>query len=364
MYDYLIVGCGFSGSTLAERIASQLDKKVLIIDKRNHIGGNAYDYYDGNGVLVSKYGPHIFHTNIGRVWKYISQFAEFNSYIHHVDTFFNGEFYALPLNLDTINTFFGKNLSSENLPDFLEKIRKPIAKPQNAEDAVVSKVGWELYEAFYKNYTKKQWGIDPKHLDASVTLRLPVRINNDKRYFADKWQGIPKEGFTKLFERILDHRNIHIMLNTDFKKIVNEVVFDKLIYTGTIDSFFDCQFGKLPYRSLEFQFERYYQKHYQHTGVINYPNNYDFTRIVEYKYLYQQEISKTTISKEYPCWNDDEPYYPVPSSENRAKYELYEKATQRLHNVFFCGRLGKYSYLNMDQCIEQSLLFFESTLIK
>ncbi|MEW6054240.1 MAG: UDP-galactopyranose mutase [Nitrospirota bacterium] len=362
MYDFLIVGCGFSGSTLAERIASQLDKKVLIIDKRNHIGGNAYDHYDNNGVLISKYGPHIFHTNNKSVWNYISQFTEFNDYVHYVDAFVEGKFYALPLNINTINDFFKKKLSSKELPKFLNKIREPIVNPQNSEEAIVSKVGWDLYNAFYKNYTKKQWGIDPIQLDASVTLRLPIRMNNDKRYFTDKWQGLPKEGFTKIFQRMLDHHNIHILLNTDFRNIVNEVVFDKLVYTGTIDSFFNYYFGQLPYRSLNFQFERYAKEYHQHTGVINYPNNYEFTRIVEYKYLYKQEISNTTISKEYPCWNDDEPYYPVPSYENRARYKLYQQTADKLQNVYFCGRLGTYQYLNMDQCIAQALNLFENKL--
>jgi UDP-galactopyranose mutase len=364
MYEYLIVGCGFSGATLAERIASQLDKKILIIDKRNHIGGNAYDYIDGNGILISKYGAHIFHTNVERVWNYVTQFAEFNNYVHHVDAYVGGKFYSLPLNLTTINSYFGKSLSSKELPEFIEKIRTPIASPKNAEEAVVSQVGWDLYNAFYKNYTKKQWGINPTDLDASVTLRLPIRMNDDKRYFTDAWQGIPKGGYTEMFQKMLNLKNVHIMLSTDYKDIINEGRFNKLIYTGPIDSFFNYTFGKLPYRSIDFHFETFKKEYFQHTAVINYPNDYDFTRCVEYKWMYQQNIPKTTISRDYPCWNDDEPYYPIPSPQNREIYHKYRALAKKTKNVYFCGRLGTYEYHNMDQCIEQALQLFENRIIK
>ena len=362
MYDWLIVGCGFTGATLAERIATQLDERVLIIDKRDHIGGNAYDYLDESGLRVSKYGAHIFHTNSEKVWRYVRQFAEFDEYTHRVEAWVNGRFFSLPLNLETINSFFGTNLSSESLPDFLDRRRVPIEHPANAEEAVVEKVGWELYDAFYRGYTRKQWGVDPKELEPSVTMRLPVRANGDKRYFSDPWQGMPIGGYASLFENMLRHRKIDLALNTDYREIVCDVKFKRLIYTGEIDGFFDRMFGKLPYRSLRFELSKCSTEYFQHVGVVNYPNDFEFTRIVEYKHLYTQKHPQTIISREYPCWNDAEPYYPVPSVESRQLYQKYEKAAANLKNVFFCGRLGTYKYYNMDQCIAQALHLFSSQI--
>jgi UDP-galactopyranose mutase len=363
MYDFLIIGCGFSGATLAERIASQLGKKVLIIDQRNHIGGNVYDYYDDAGILVSKYGAHIFHTNDEKVWRYLSQFTDLNNYVHHVEAFWKNKFFALPLNLETINIFFGKQFTSAEMAIFLEKIRIPIKDPKNAEEAVLNKVGWELYEAFYKNYTKKQWGVDPKELAAEVTMRLPIRMNGNKQYFSDKWQGVPPGGFTKVFERMLNQKKIHILLNADFKDIVNTIPYRRLIFTGPIDAFFGYCFGKLPYRSIAFRFETFSQSYFQQVGVVNYPNEYDYTRCVEYKQLYQQQHDKTTISRDYPCWKDDEPFYPVPSAANRALYQRYKALADRMPQTYFCGRLGSYAYYNMDQCIGQALTLFEKRIV-
>jgi len=355
MYDFLIVGCGLTGATLAERIANELDQKVLIVDRRDHIGGNCYDYYDEHGILVSKYGAHIFHTKSERVWEYVNRFAEFSDYIHTVDAKVGERFYSIPLNLDSINAFFGLNLTEKELPSFLNSIRVHIDNPSNAEEVVLSKVGRELYEAFYKNYTIKQWGIDPKHLEPSVTERLQIRMNRDRRYFLDPYQGMPVGGYTQMIKKMLTHRNIEVLLNTDYRKIINETGFDKLIFTGPIDQFFDYCYGELPYRSLRFEFITYNQEYYQHTGVINYPNEFDYTRTVEYKYLYNQKHDKTTVSREYPCWNHEEPYYPVPSSENHRIYGMYRRLAEGLRSVYFCGRLGTYRYLNMDQCIEQAL---------
>lgn len=364
MYDWLIVGCGFTGATLAERIATQLDERVLIIDKRNHIAGNAYDFYDDSGILVSKYGAHIFHTNSEKVWNYITRFADFNSYLHFVEAYVGGKYYALPLNLDTINSFYNINLSTEDLPLFLERKRVPIEHPKNAEEAVLSEVGWELYEAFYKNYTRKQWGIDPKKLDPSVTMRLPIRTNRDKRYFSDTWQGIPIGGYTRMFAKMLHHRNIDVILGVDYRQTAELVKFKRMIFTGGIDAFFDREFGKLPYRSLGFKFETHNSEHFQHVGVVNYPNDFDYTRIVEYKYLNKQEDRKTIVSREYPCWNDEEPYYPVPSTANRLLFEKYNDAAAKLKTVFFCGRLGTYRYYNMNQCIAQALHLFGIQIAK
>jgi UDP-galactopyranose mutase len=363
MYDFLIVGCGFTGATLAERIASQLGKKVLIIDQRNHIGGNAYDYYDASGILTSKYGAHIFHTSNEKVWRYLTQFMDLNNYVHHVEAFWKNKYFALPLNLESINTFFGKQLTSEEMPKFLENIRIPINNPQNAEEAVLNRVGWELYEAFYKNYTKKQWGVDPKELGKEVTLRLPVRMNGNKQYFTDKWQGVPKEGFTKVFERMLNQKKIHVQLNTGYNDIVADIPFQRLIFTGPIDAFFGYCFGNLPYRSIEFRFETLPKSFFQHVGVINYPNEQDFTRCVEYKRLYQQRHDKTTISREYPCWNEAEPYYPVPSTANWELYLRYKGLADRMPQTYFCGRLGTYAYYNMDQCVAQALTLFENRIV-
>jgi len=362
--DYLIVGCGFTGATLAERIASQLNAAVIIIDKRDHVGGLAYDYVDEHGIVVGKYGPHIFHTNNEMVWKYVNRFAVFNNYVHLVDAFFQGRFFALPLNLDTINAFFGRLMSTAELPVFLETIREHIPYPRNAEEAVISKVGWDLYNAFYRNYTKKQWGMDPRDLDASVTMRLPIRMNNDKRYFADQWQGIPKEGFTRLFERMLDNKGIRILLNTEFKEALKGIRFKKLIYTGPIDAYFDYVQGKLPYRSIDFRFETITREHFQQTGIVNYPNDHEYTRCVEYKRLYQQKSSHTTVCRDYPCWNEEEPYYPIPSQVNREMYQKYRKLADNTPDTIFCGRLGTYAYFNMDECIHQALTLFETVISK
>jgi UDP-galactopyranose mutase len=364
MFDYLIIGAGFSGATLAERIASELDKKVLVVERRNHVGGNAYDYFDNDRILVSRYGAHIFHTNDERVWKYVNQFATFNNYVHTVDACIGDEFYSLPLNIDTINAFFHTNLSSVELPDFLANLRVPIKCPSNAEEAVVSQVGWELYEAFYRKYTLKQWGVAPKLLDASVTARLPVRLNNDKRYFSDRRQGVPVGGYTELFRKMLSHKNIVVLLDTDYRQILSDVRFNEMIFTGPIDLFFEYVHGKLPYRSIEFRFETIDREFYQHTAVVNYPNNHDYTRCVEYKYLNQQQHPRTSISRDYPCWNDDEPYYPVPTYENRLLYQRYKAEAEKLQSVYFCGRLGTYQYYNMDQCIKQALMLFENVVSK
>lgn len=362
MYDFLIVGCGFTGAALAERIAAVLNKKVLIVEKRPHIGGNCYDYYDNSGVLVSKYGAHIFHTKDKNVWDYINKFTSFNDYVHMVDAKVGDSFYALPLNLNTINAFFNINLTSEEIPEFLSIKKVPINNPSNAEESVISQVGIELYEAFYKGYTLKQWGVEPKMLDASVTSRLPIRYNTDKRYFSDPWQGIPIGGYTKIFEKMLSHPNIEVLLNTDYNEIISTVKFNKLIFSGPIDLYFDHMFGKLPYRSINFQFETYDYEYYQHMGVVNFPNDFEYTRCTEYKYLNKQKHPKTTVSRDFPCWNDDEPYYPVPSPDSKIIYAKYKKEAEKLQNVIFGGRLGSYQYYNMDQCIGQALSIFKNKI--
>lgn len=356
--DYLIVGAGFAGATVAERVASQLNKKVLIVEKRNHIGGNCYDCYNNDGILIQKYGPHIFHTSSKEVWDYLSKFTEWNNYVHRVIANVNGLEVYLPINLDTMERLYGYRFTPEELQAYFDRKRVKLDSIQNSKDVVVSQVGEELYDLFFKNYTKKQWGVYPEELDAQVTKRLPVRFNRDTRYFSDRYQGIPKHGFTRLFENMLDHKNIRIMLNTDYKDIIDEVDYEKLIYTGPIDYFFDYKYGPLPYRSLEFKLETVDSEKYQKSAVVNYPNDHDYTRITEFKQFYFQTHRKTTLCYEYPK-NEGDPYYPIPSNECQAMYAKYKKEVENLNKVSFIGRLAEYKYLNMDQVVDDSIKLSE-----
>jgi len=300
MFDYLIVGAGFAGSVLAERLASQANKRVLVVEQRNHIGGNAYDHYNDAGVLVHKYGPHIFHTNSPEIFKYLSQYTEWRPYEHRVLSSVDGQLVPIPINLDTINRLYRLNLLPSQVEDFLRSVAEPREPIRTSEDVVVSKVGRELYEKLFRNYTRKQWGLDPSELDAAVAARLPVRTNRDDRYFTDTYQAMPRHGYTRLFERMLSHRNIEILLNTDYREIQDIIPYREMIYTGPIDAFFDYRFGKLCYRSLRFVHETYDQPVYQPAPVINYPNDNAYTRVTEFKYLTGQEYPKTSIVFEYP----------------------------------------------------------------
>src|SRR6185436_6184654 len=255
VFDYLVVGAGCAGSVVAERLAAALDKKVLIVDKRPHIGGNAYDHYDEHGILVHKYGPHIFHTNSREVFTYLSRFTDWHPYQHRVQAWVDGRLVPIPINLDTINALYGTSFTSLQLADFFKSMAEPRSAIRTSEDVIVSQVGRELYEKFFRNYTRKQWGLDPSELDAAVTARVPVRTNRDDRYFTDAYQAMPRHGYTRMFERMLAHRNIKIMLNTDYREIASLIPHREVIYTGPIDEFFDNRFGKLPYRSLDFKFE-------------------------------------------------------------------------------------------------------------
>jgi len=355
-YDYLIVGSGLSGSVLAERLCFD-GRKVLVVEKRDHIGGNCYDFYDRNGVLVHKYGPHYFRTDSKRVVEYLSRFTEWRPYEYRVKTWVNNDLYPIPINRDTLNKFFNISLKTkQEAKIFLEKKKENIKNPKNAEEQVLALAGREIYEAFFKNYTIKQWGLDPKNLDASVTARIPIRTNMNDRYFTDKFQAMPRNGYTQMFKNIL--KNVPVSLNTNFEDIRNDIKYDKLIYTGAIDKFFHYKFGKLPYRSLKFRFERYDKKFYQKWPQINYPNNYRFTRIVEIKHATGQRINRTTIVKEYPM-SKGEPFYPIPNSNNRDLYLKYKKEASKLKNVYFVGRLATYQYINMDQVISQALSLFK-----
>jgi UDP-galactopyranose mutase len=354
MFDYLIVGAGFAGRVLAERLASGSDKKVLIIDRRPHIGGNAYDCFDDAGVLIHRYGPHIFHTNSRDVFEYLSRFTEWRPYQHRVLASVDGQLVPMPINLDTINRLYGLNLSSFEVEKFFASVAEPREQIRTSEDVVVSKVGRELYEKFFRNYTRKQWGMDPSELDASVTSRVPTRTNRDDRYFTDTYQAMPLYGYTRMFERMLSHPNIKIMLNTDYHEIEDFIPFGEMIYTGPIDEFFEFRYGKLPYRSLAFKHETLHTPQLQSVAVVNYPNEQPWTRITEYKHLTGQEHPKTSITYEFPC-DDGDPYYPVPRPENAELYRQYKALADETPGVHFVGRLATYKYYNMDQVVAQAL---------
>lgn len=358
MFDYLIVGAGFAGSVLAERLASVSDKKVLLIDQRNHIGGNAYDYYNSDGILIHKYGPHIFHTNSKTIVDYLGQFTEWRPYEHRVLASVDGQLVPIPINLNTINELYGLKLCSDTLEQFFETRAEKVDKVRTSEDVVISKVGRELYEKFFRGYTRKQWDLDPSELDASVTARVPVRTNRDNRYFTDTFQVMPLHGYTKMFENMLSHPNIKVMLNTDYREIADVVPYKNLIYTGPIDEYFNFCYGKLPYRSIEFKFETLDMEKFQATGTINYPNDYAYTRITEFKYLTGQQHRKTSIVYEFPTAEGD-PYYPIPRPENAEIYKKYESLAATMTNTYFTGRLATYKYYNMDQVVAQSLTLFK-----
>ncbi len=357
MFDYLIVGAGFAGSVLAERLANGSGKKVLIIDKRNHIGGNAYDYYDRDGILVHKYGPHIFHTNSAEIWNYLSHFTEWRPYEHRVLASVDGMLLPLPINLDTINGLYGLKLNSFECKEFFAKIAEPRDEIRTSEDVVINKVGTELYEKFFRNYTRKQWNLDPSELDASVIARVPIRTNRDDRYFTDIYQAMPLNGYTRMFENMLDHPQIKIMLNTDYREIENIIPYGEIIFTGPVDEFFDYRYGKLPYRSLDFHLETHNTPVFQSAPVINYPNEHPYTRVTEFKYLTGQVHEKTTVVYEHPT-DEGDPYYPVPRPENREMYKKYHALAEKTSGVHFVGRLATYKYYNMDQVIGQALKLY------
>lgn len=360
MFDFLVVGSGLAGMTVS-RLLAEKGKKVLIIDKRNHIGGNTYDYYNEEGILIHKYGPHIFHTNNKKVFEFLSRFTEWREYQHKVLSYVNGMFVPMPINLDTINMLYNTNYDSLTIKDFFNSVRENLQVINNSKDVIVSRVGEELYKLFFEGYTKKQWDLYPYELGKEVTSRVPTRYNRDSRYFTDKYQGLPKHGYTKMAENIINHKNIKIMLNTTFEEIRSEVKYSKVIFTGCIDEFFKEKHGKLSYRSLKFMEETYDKEFYQSVGVVNYPNDYDYTRITEYKYLTGQNHEKTTIMKEISR-AIGEPYYPIPKAENKYIYDLYKAEAENVKNVYFLGRLGTYSYMNMDTVVYQAMEFCEHKL--
>ena len=360
-FDFLIVGAGFAGSVLAERIASQLGKTCLIVEKRNHIGGNAYDRYDEAGVLVHNYGPHYFRTNSQRIIDYLSQFTEWRELEYKILSWTNGRYWQFPINLNTFEQLIGRPSTSEEMEAQLAEWRVEIDSPKNSEEVIVSQVGWKLYEMFFKNYTRKQWQRDAKDLDASVCGRIPIRTNRDDRYLSEKFQALPKDGYTSMFRRILSQPKIEVRLNTDFREAREHVRYDHLIFTGPIDEYYDHCFGHLPYRSLRFEAETLSQEFFQPAMQVNYPNDHDFTRIVEIKHATGQNLRSTTIVREYPqnFGPGREPYYPIPAPDARALYSKYAERAASEKNVRFVGRLATYRYYNMDQIVGMALAEFD-----
>jgi len=358
-YDYLIVGAGFAGSILAERLASQHGASVLLIDRRPHIGGNAYDEKNEDGILYHKYGPHIFHTNSDAVVDYLSQFTEWRPYEHRVLAEARGQLVPIPINRTTLNLLFDAGLETDDdAAAFLAARAEPVADIRTSEDVVINGIGRELYELFFRGYTRKQWDLDPSELDKQVTSRIPTRTNTDDRYFTDSFQAMPRDGYTAMFKRMLANPLIEIRTGVDFRDVRDEVDAGHIIYTGPIDEYFDFRFGKLPYRSLKFDHQTLEQEQFQSVGTVNFPSpEVPYTRISEYKHLTGQQAPWTTITYEYPSAEGD-PYYPIPRPENQELFKRYEALADATEGVTFVGRLATYRYYNMDQIVGQALAMF------
>ena len=352
--EVLVVGAGFAGSTVARKVAES-GFSVLLLDKRSHIGGNAYDERDRHGLLIHRYGPHIFHTNAKRVVDFLASFTDWQPYEHRVLASINGVFYPIPINQDTVNRLYNLNLSEEGVKQFFEHIRVPFNPPNNSEEVVLNSVGRDLYEKFFYGYTKKQWGIDPSQLSAGVTARIPVRTNRDDHYFSDQYQIMPSEGYTAMFKKMVDHPKIRLELGVDY--LAERQAFNPKItvYTGPIDTFFDTCYGALPYRSLNFEHQHIAgTEQFQPVAVVNYPNEHQFTRITEFKHLTGEISSGTSIVREYPTAKGD-PYYPIPRAENERLYQRYRQLAGQEKRVIFVGRLAQYRYYNMDQAVAAAL---------
>ena len=360
-YPYVVAGAGLAGLTVAERIANEKGEKVLIVEKRSHIGGNVYDSYNEDGILIHNYGPHIFHTNDREVYYYLGQFTKWNDFWHRVLTQVDGNLIPMPITLETINRLYHMEMTAEEMEKFIEKRAVPIKEIKTSRDVALSKVGEEIYSKFFENYTKKQWVVDPGEIDTSVISRIPLRFNRDTRYFTDKYQGMPRCGYTRLCEAMIQNKKIKLLLNTDFEEIRGEISYGTLIYTGPADEYFHGKHGKLPYRSVDFLMETYDLESYQDAPVVNYPNDFDYTRITEFKKLTGQEHRKTTIMKEFPK-AEGEPYYPFPTAEARAQFALYQEEMKAEKNVYFLGRLAEYRYYNMDAVVRSALNLYREKL--
>jgi UDP-galactopyranose mutase len=362
-YDTLVAGAGYAGSILAERLASECGQRVLVIDRRDHIAGNAYDYFDEHGVMCHRYGPHIFHTQSEKVVEYLSRFTEWRPYEHRVLAMVDDKLVPMPINRDTVNRLYDLELASdEDVERFFSQRAEPRERIDTSEDTVVAKVGRELYEKFFRGYTRKQWSRDPSELHASVCARIPIRFNTDDRYFTDWHQAMPVDGYTAMFRRILDHPNIDVQLGVQYANVRDEIDHDHLVYTGPIDEFYDYRFGRLPYRSLHFEHETHPTPDgglVQPSATVNYPSeDVSWTRRTEFRWLTGQTHDASTISVEFPR-DEGDPYYPVPHAANRALYKRYEAVGEADAKVTFVGRLARYQYLNMDQVVAQALSVFE-----
>ncbi len=356
-FDWLIVGAGFAGSVLAERLAEERGDTVLVVDRRSHIGGNAYDHRDAAGVLIHRYGPHIFHTNSQSVAAYLSRFTAWRPYEHRVLAHVDGTLLPIPINLDTVNRLYRLDLSPDELENWFSARAEPVEQVLTSEDVIVSRVGRELYEKFFQGYTRKQWGLDPSQLDRAVTARVPVRTNRDDRYFTDSFQAMPRDGYTAMFGRILQHERITVRTGADYADMKEQVRCKRLIWTGPIDEFFGWRYGRLPYRSLQFRHVTLPVTQFQAVGTVNYPQTEAYTRVSEYKHLTGQVHPCTSLTYEYPA-ADGDPYYPVPRPENQALYKRYEALADAAQNTWFAGRLATYKYMNMDQVVGQALATF------
>lgn len=368
-YDYLIVGAGLAGSVIAERLANAR-KKVIIVEKRDHIGGNCFDRLDQAGILVQQYGPHIFHTSNQYVWAYLSQFTEWLPYCHRVKANVDGKVLTLPINLTTIYELFNEStakiIEEKIIKMYGEGNKIPVLELLRNNDADLKNFAQTVYRKIYLNYTKKQWGMDPRKLNSQVLNRVPIWINRDDRYFRDKYQGMPKYGYTKIFMKMLDQKNIKLILDKDYKEIISQFKYTKIIYTGPIDYFFNYKYGRLKYRSLRFEFKILNQDKFQDWAVVNYTGKEPFTRRTEFKHFYGQKSSKTTILREFPENYEENiniPCYPIPNAENVKLYQKYKNEVNKLEDVIFVGRLAEYRYYNMDEVVEKALNVFKSIVI-
>ncbi|MEG9431418.1 UDP-galactopyranose mutase [Terriglobus sp. ADX1] len=352
--DVLIVGAGFAGSVMAEQFASA-GKQVVVVDRRAHIGGNAYDEKDAAGVLIHRYGPHIFHTNAPAIAEYLSRFTDWIPYEHKVLASVEGRLYPVPINRTTINALYGMNLDEAGVAAYLESVREPRERVLTSEDVVLGSVGRDLCDKFFRNYTRKQWNLDLSQLGPGVAGRIPVRTNDDDRYFNDTFQKMPRDGFTSMFANMLQHPNIRVELETTYQEARTRIGTDLVVFSGPIDEFYDFRFGKLPYRSLRFEHEHIRdQERFQSVGTVNYPNDFAFTRITEFKHLTGQLHPGTSIVREYPVQEGD-PYYPIPNEQTSALYEQYRHLAQQDKHTIFVGRLAEYKYYNMDQVVAAAL---------
>lgn len=359
--DVQIVGAGFAGSVMAQRLAD-MGYTVEVVESRPHIGGNAYDYTDKHGIRVHKYGPHVFHTNSDRIFSYLSQFTEWIPYEHRVLSYLDGDLYPFPININTINKLYDRDLNADQMREFLHEVAVDCRDIRTSEDFVLKMVGRDLCDKFFRGYTRKHWGHDLSELSPSVCARVPIRYDTDDRYFTDKHQYMPKDGYTAMFESMLDNPRINVELDTDYFTAKNRPHYKAMVYTGPIDRFFGYCHGRLPYRSLEFYQQTWHIKQYQEVGTINFPNEYGWTRATEFKHMTGQEHPSTSVCYEYPAGNDGEPFYPIPREVNEILYRKYRDMANELTNTVFVGRLARYRYYNMDQVVGSALSKVETVL--